>query len=110
MLDDSIDNFEPFASQKQACAKLLRYLRGLKRKCEPVSTSESIAPSSEDAESSADEFPDSFKHLKIGNSDTSQSNDSAINYSKKKNYVKKYVKKTLVSRVRNLNAGIFIRS
>lgn len=95
--DDPFDNFEPFAEHKKTCAKLLRYLRNLKRKCEPVSTSESIVPSSEDAESSADEFPDSFKLLKNGNADTSQSSDKTITYSKKKNYVKKYVKKTLVS-------------
>jgi hypothetical protein len=100
---EPIDSFEPFGEQKKTCAKLLRYLRNLKRKCEPVSTSESLHAPSSDAESSADEFPDSFKFLKIGgNTDSSQSNDSAITYSKKKNYVKKYVKKTLVGDFRTI--------
>lgn len=89
------DDFEPFLEQKKTCSKLIRYLKKLKSRSEPVSTSESVQTASTDAESSADEFPESFKMLKVGTSD--QPSDSTMTYSKKKSYVKKYVKKTLVS-------------
>jgi hypothetical protein len=74
---------------------LIRYLRALKRECEPVSTSESHAPSSDLSDSSADEFPESFKLLKINTTDSHQKDNTTTSHSKKKNYVKKYVKKTL---------------
>lgn len=72
---------------------MIRYLRSLKRDCEPIS-SESHAANS-DSDSSADEFPESFKMLKINTVDNSQQKDSTTGHSRKKNYVKKYVKKTV---------------
>lgn len=90
--EDQFDNFEPFCKQKKTCVKLLRYLKNLKRNCEPVSESHTIN-SDLSAESSADEFPESFKLLKLENIDNAQPSDSNT---KKRGYVKKYVKKTLV--------------
>jgi hypothetical protein len=76
----------PFFEQKRACNKLVRYLRLLKRDCEPDESAATNHPANHNADScsdSADDFPESFKMLNI-NSNT-----------KKRNYVRKYVKKTM---------------
>jgi hypothetical protein len=68
-------------------------LRSLKREVEPVSSESHILSS--ETESSADEFPDSFKLLKVNANQLDGQPKETSGYSRKKNYVKKYVKKTL---------------
>lgn len=90
MVQDDYDDFEPFFAQKKTCAKLIRYLRTLKHGVEPLSTDSHVFSS--ETESSADEFPESFKLLKIN---SNQVDGQTSSHAKKKSYVKKYVKKTL---------------
>lgn len=56
------DQFEPFYEQKRNCERLIRYLRGLVPTAEAAPENDHATDETSD---SADEFPDSFRHLSI---------------------------------------------
>ncbi|KAI6244202.1 hypothetical protein M3Y99_00093200 [Aphelenchoides fujianensis] len=88
---DQYDQYELFGEQKSNCNRLLKYLSGLQKNCEPSPHEDSVGFNDHGGSSSdsADEFPDSFKLLSVAPTPAHAAR------SRKRTYVKKFVKKTM---------------
>ncbi|TKR81113.1 hypothetical protein L596_015047 [Steinernema carpocapsae] len=60
---DNVDEFEPFYEQKQTCVRLINYFQSLLNRMDGAEHKEA----SNEGSDSADELPESFEKLKIGN-------------------------------------------